>query len=134
MSEPGLLSAIPIWKPLRPTPPSSPAPTLARGTARGSPVLSVALLCAVACNQGEPAPPVPGIPVNCDAYDGPRIGSWRGVPYPEGVLIDSAGVTEKEFFLLGGDYCTPSRFARTWVGRMASMPMLGLDLRRPVRT
>lgn len=70
-----------------------------------SSVVGVALLCAAACNQGEPAPPVPGIPVNCDAYDGLRIGSWRGVPYPEGVLIDSAGVTENEFFLLGGDYC-----------------------------
>lgn len=43
--------------------------------------------------------------VNCDAYAGPRVGSWRSVFYPEGVSIDSAAVTEDEFFLLGGDTC-----------------------------
>jgi|GEM_PF-1427694 len=53
----------------------------------------------------EPGWPIPGVPVDCDAYSGARVGSWRSVPYPDGVLIDSAGAGTNEFFLLGGHYC-----------------------------
>lgn len=57
-----------------------------------------------ACQSGPPTP-IPGVPVNCDAYVNERIGSWRRVTYPDGVLIDSAAAGPDAFFLLGGHYC-----------------------------
>lgn len=57
-----------------------------------------------ACQSGPPTP-VPGVPVNCDAYGGVGTGSWRRVSYPEGVATDTAAVDATTFSLVGGNHC-----------------------------
>lgn len=59
----------------------------------------------LACEPGLDSPPTIPTPIDCAAYSGPEVGTWRRVTYPAGAATYSVTVDDEAFIVPGSVEC-----------------------------